>query len=121
MTEQTHSKWRIADIGTLLKNSVTAIVRGELLLRMNIGKHFSKYLFTFVMLALLILFNLAVENSFSKVERNKQALKQLEVLYSDKTFQVASMSRRSSIVERLAGMGSEVKEPERPATYLEKR
>ena len=120
MAEVTHSKWRIADIGTLLKNSVTAIMRGELLLRMNIGRHFSKYLFTFVMLALLILFNLAVENTFSKVEHNKLILKELEIKCADRTFQVASMSRRSSIAARLEKMGSKVKEPERAATILEK-
>ena len=72
------------------------------------------------MLALLIFFNLAVENSFSKVERNKLILKELEIQRADKTFQVASMSRRSSIAARLSQMGSKVQEPERPAIVLEK-
>ena len=118
--EPVRTKWKIADLGTLIKNSITAIMRGELLLRMNVGKNFAKYLFTFLLLALLILFNLAVEDTLSKVERNKLALKELEILYSDKTFQVASMSRRSSIANRLADMGSEVQEPSSPATVLEK-
>lgn len=120
MKEQIHTKWRIADIGTLLKNSFLAIIKGELLLRMQVGKHFVKYLYTFLLLALLILLNLLEENTLSKVERNNETLKQLEVVYSDKTFQVASMSRRSSIAERLKEMGSKLEEPANPAIILEK-
>ena len=57
----------------------------------------------------------------SKVERNKAKLHEMEIIYSDKTFEVASMSRRSEVEKRLAAMGSKVKEPERQAIALEKR
>ena len=61
------------------------------------------------------------ENALSKVERNKAKLHEMEIIYSDKTFEVASMSRRSEVEKRLAAMGSKVKEPERQAIALEKR
>ena len=32
--------WKISDIGVLLKNSFTAIMKGEFLLRLNVGKYF---------------------------------------------------------------------------------
>ena len=32
--------WKIADIGLFFKNSIQAILKGEFLLRLNIGRYF---------------------------------------------------------------------------------
>ena len=32
--------WKIADIGLFFRNSFTAILKGEFLLRLNVGKYF---------------------------------------------------------------------------------
>ena len=59
------------------------------------------------------------ENALSKVERNKAKIKEMEIVYADKTFEVASMSRRSEVEKRLQTMGSKVKEPEKQAITIE--
>ena len=43
----------------------------------------------------------------------------MEIVYADKTFEVASMSRRSEVEKRLQAMGSKVKEPEKQAITIE--
>ena len=110
--------WKIADIGLFFKNSIQAILKGEFLLRLNIGRYFVHIAYTFLLFWILIFESLMAENALSKVERNKAKLHEMEIIYSDKTFEVASMSRRSEVEKRLAQMGSQVKEPERQAISI---
>ena len=114
-------KWKVSDLWELIKNGFSAILTGNLLLRLNAGKYFIHIAYTFLLFWILIFESLMAENALSKVERNKAKLHEMEVIYSDKTFEVASMSRRSEVEKRLAAMGSKVKEPERQAIALEKR
>jgi len=120
MAESKKISWRVGDILTFLKNSLIAIVQGKLLLRLNIGKYFIHILYVFFLLAMLILFSLAVETSLNKVEKNKAKLHEMEILHADKTFEVASMSRRSTVLNMLQERGSSITEPEQPAIILKK-
>ena len=44
---------------------------------------------------------------------------EMEIIYADRTFEVASMSRRSEVQKRLAAMGSSVQEPDAQAITIE--
>ena len=52
-------------------------------------------------------------------EKNKARIKEMEIVYADKTFEVASMSRRSEVEKRLRAMDSKVQEPEKQAITIE--
>ena len=61
-----------------------------------------------------------IETTMSKVEKNKAVLKELEIVHSQKVFEVVGVSRRASVEQMLGEMGSKVKEAEKPATTVRK-
>ena len=110
--------WRIQDLGTWLKNSFRAILRGEFLLRLNVGRYFIHIVYTFFLIAMIIWISLMIESTMTKVEKGKAELRKLEIVHTQKTFDVVKLTRRSSINEMLQHMGSKVTEPQQPATQL---
>ena len=112
--------WKIADIGLFIKNSFKAVLKGEFLLRLNIGRYFIHIAYTFLLFGLVIWFSLMIETTMSKVEKNKAVLKELEIVHSQKVFEVVNISRRSSVEQMLGEMGSKVKEAEQPAIIVKK-
>ena len=47
-------------------------------------------------------------------------LKELEIVHSQKVFEVVDVSRRSSVEQLLEQMGSPVKEADKPATVVKR-
>ena len=113
-------KWKIQDVGQLLKNAVKAIFKGELLLRLNIGQYFIHVIWLFFLIAMFIWFNLGVDTTLAKVEKNKLTLKELETQNSSLEFRMKSINRRSTLEEMLQDMGSQLQEPEEAAVILKK-
>ncbi|MCR5518957.1 MAG: hypothetical protein K6F21_01375 [Bacteroidales bacterium] len=112
-------KWKVSDIWKLLRNGISAIITGNLLLRLNAGKYFVHIAYTFLLFWILIFESLVAENALSKVEKNNAKIREMEIIYADKTFEVASMSRRSEVQKRLEAMGSAVQEPDRQAISID--
>ena len=110
--------WRIQDLGQGLKNSFRAILKGEFLLRLNVGRYFIHIVYTFFLIAMVIWISLMIESTMTKVERNKAILRELEIVHTQKTFDVVKLTRRASVNEMLQEMGSKVTEPVNPATKL---
>jgi hypothetical protein len=119
MAKESTRKWKASDLWTLLRNAVSAIFTGNLLLRINAGKYFIHIAYTFLLCWILIFESLMAENALNKVQKNKAKLHEMELVYADKTFEVASMSRRSEVARRLKAMGSAVDEPTQQAISLE--
>lgn len=113
-------KWKIADVASFFKNSFFAILKGEFLLRMNAGRYLIHIIYTFFLLGMVIWISLSIETTMSKVEKNKSTLEELQIAYSQKTFDIASLTRRSSVEARLKTLGSVVAEPQNPATIIGK-
>ena len=112
--------WKIADIGLFFKNSFVAMLKGEFLLRLNIGRYFIHIAYTFLLFGLIIWMSLMIETTMSKVEKNKAVLKELEIVHSQKVFELVNVSRRSSVEQMLGQLGSDVKEAEKPATVVKR-
>ena len=110
--------WKIQDIGTWLKNSFRAILKGEFLLRLDVGRYFIHIVYTFFLFAMIIWISLMIEGTMNKVERNKATLRELEIIHTQKTFEVVSLSRRATVNSMLQQMGSKVTEPQNPAIVL---
>lgn len=110
----------MSQIGATLRNALKAILRGELLLHLNVGKYFVHIIYTFFVFALIIWVSLKIEGTMAQVEQNKKTIRELEILNAEKNFQVVSLSRRSNVEERLRQMGSTVTEASKPATIIKK-
>ena len=93
-------------------------MRGEFLLRLNVGRYFIHIVYTFFLIAMIIWISLMIESTMTKVEKGKAELRELEIVHTQKTFDVVKLTRRSSINEMLQQMGSKVTEPQQPATQL---
>ena len=112
--------WKMTDIGLFFKNSIQAILKGEFLLRLNIGRYFIHIAYTFLLFGLVIWVSLMIETTMSKVEKNKAELKELEIVHSQKVFDLVNVSRRTSVEEMLEQLGSNVREAEKPATVIKR-
>ena len=110
--------WRLSDINSLLKNVFHAVMKGEFLLRLNVGKYFIHIIYTFFLFGMVIWTSLAIETTMAKVERNKAVLKELEIATAQKYYDLAKASGRYDMEQRLKSMGSEVGEARKPATEM---
>lgn len=110
--------WRLSDINSLLKNVFHAVMKGEFLLRLNVGKYFIHIIYTFFLFGMVIWTSLAIETAMAKVERNKAVLKELEIANAQKYYDLAKASGRYDVEQRLKSMGSEVGEARKPATEM---
>ena len=113
-------KWKVQDVGRLLKESFKAILHGQFLLRLNIGRYFIHIVYTFFLFGMLIWFSLVVDNTLAKVEKNQAAIMVYEIEHADLEFQLRTLNRRATLREMLKDSGSKVTEPEKPATILKK-
>ena len=118
MRELVEREWKLADIGRVFKNSFKAILKGQFLLRMNVGKYFVHIVFTFFLMPLVIWISLMIEGTMAKVEKNKKVIENLRIENAQKMYDAESLMRRSTVEANLGRMGSEGKEPEKRATVL---
>lgn len=109
---------KLADIGSFLRNSLIAMLKGEFLLRLNAGKYFLHIIFTFILFAVIILVSLMTESTMAKVESNKKIIKELEILHSQREYELARCCRRSEVTLNLAKLQSKVQPSTAPATIL---
>ena len=115
---ETKRQWKLSDAGTLLMNSFKAVIKGELLLRLNVGQYFIHIVYAFLLFGLLIFFGLQIEGTLNRMEKNEKRLHEMELLHQEKTFEAATLSRRSTVQQTLENLGSSVREAEKPATQL---
>ncbi len=113
-------KWKIRDLGKALLNGLLAIVKGELLLRLQIHRYLLHIAYTFFLFGMMIWISLMTDTTLNKVEQNRKAIRELEISRTQKTYELVSLSRRSTVEDMLHEMGSQVGEPDRPAIRLEK-
>lgn len=119
MTEQKRT-WSLHKLGNVAKNSLDAVFHGELLLRLDVGRFFVHILYTFFLITVAIWISFRIDQTLLKVEENKDTLRELEIIHSQKIFDIAQMSRRGAVAERLGRLGSKVKEAEKPAMTVKR-
>ena len=111
--QEKERKWRISDIGRAIVNSLVAIAKGQFILRLKVDKYFLQVVWTF------FLFAMFMDVTLSKVENNKKRLQELEILHTQKRYELVSLSRRSTVGRLLKENGSRVAEPQKPAATLQ--
>lgn len=108
-------RWNFADVARALKRGVMLILHGELIKKLQASLYFVHIFYTFFLFGIAIWFSIMVETTMSKVEHNRKVIDELEIVHSQKVFDVEALSRRSSVEARLKEMGSEVADPDNPA------
>ena len=114
----TQKRWKISDLGKLVRNSLAAIVQGKFLLTLNAGRYLTHIAYTFFLLAMAIWISLMIETTMARVESNKEIISELQIANSQKVYEMTELGRRSSVERRLSELGSEVKEAEKPAYVI---
>jgi len=110
--------WRFPNIPGTLKKIAMATLQGKLLMRMKVDEYFPQIAFTFGMLLMLILINLAVDNKLAKLEDNKKTLAELELIHTQKRYDLIMLERRTNVSSLLKQKNSNVAEPTKPATLI---
>lgn len=110
-SDNENRKWNIADIGRAIGNSAVAIAKGQFILRLGLDKYFMQIAWTFFLITLIILFGLGVDISLARVEKNNKLLHELEIEYTQKSYELMSLQRRSVVEVHLVDCGSKVGEP----------
>lgn len=118
--EKEHRKWKLADIGQWLKNAFLATVKGELLLRLHVGRYFIHIAYTFLLFFISIWMSLGIEKTLTKVEDNREKLADLEIQRAQKTVELVSLNRMSKVQEMLLEKGSALTLPEKPADRIKR-
>ncbi|MBQ0078082.1 MAG: hypothetical protein KBS55_05595 [Bacteroidales bacterium] len=105
--------------GLTLKNAFIALIQGELLLRLNIGKYFLHIVLVFALIAGAIWASLLIDKTMTIVENNNEAIEYQQYQMAVKTFRLEEITRRSAVEAGLGRLGSPVHENEMPATVIE--
>lgn len=106
-------------IWEFLRNSFTATLRGEFLLRLRFDRFFMYIVYFFVLCTLSIWLNLEIEQTMLDEERNKTALEDLKIYHAQKTCELVSLDRLSTVEDLLDKSGSRLTVPQKPAGRLE--
>jgi hypothetical protein len=105
-------------IGEGLKESTKAIWKGEFILRLRADKFFLHILYAFLLAGITIYIGLMVDKTLTKVEKNKDVIRELEVEHAQKTGELVRLQNISTTLESLRKLDSEVGMPEKPATIV---
>ena len=102
------------EIGSFVKNSFVSILQGKFLLRLKVDKYIPQIIYVFFLMGVAIWASLRTDESMNRVERNKKEIKDLDIVYTMKRFDLESRNDRRAISTTLEELGSEVKESDKP-------
>lgn len=113
--ENIFSKINWKTVGEAVIETLKSIGRGDILLRMQVHKLFPYILYTFALAWLSIWLSYKVEKTMYRVEVNKEKIENLKIDNANKTCEIVSLTRISTVERMLEETGSELKAPEKPA------
>ena len=105
-------------VGKAVIETLKSIGRGDILLRMRVDKLFPFILYSFVLAWLSIWLSYKVEKTMYRVEVNKDKIENLKIDNANKTCEIVSITRISTVEKMLEDAGSELKTPVRPADRI---
>jgi hypothetical protein len=106
---------------TILKEVVEtlkSIGRGDILIKMQVHRLFPYILYMFFIAWVSIWLSYKVEKTMYKVEANKKIIENLKIDNANKTCEIVSLTRISTVESMLEEAGSKVKAPEKPADRI---
>ena len=103
---------------TKLIDILKSIGRGDILIRMQVHRLFPYILYMFFIAWVSIWLSYKVEKTMYRVEVNKRIIENLKIDHANKTCEIVSLTRISTVESMLEEAGSKVKAPEKPADRI---
>jgi hypothetical protein len=100
------------------KFELNDILGGQILTKSGIISQWGFVLYIFFLITIYISINMGVERTQIIHTKNKQELTNLKADYTSKTAKLQYISKRGEINSRLEKLGSKVKDPTVPATFI---
>jgi len=100
--------------------TLKSIGRGDILLRMRVDKLFPYILYTFFLAWLSIWLSYKAEKTMYRVEVNKEIIENLKIDNANKTCEIVSLTRISTVEKMLEDADSKITTPEKPAYMIRK-
>ena len=103
-----------------IKEFFIALGRGDLLTRLRVDRLLPYILYLFVLGCISIWMSYKAEQTMLRMERNKAILETKRIYHSQKTCDMVSLDRISTVETMLEELGSELEPPQKPADILKK-
>ena len=116
MEEKKGIPWK--KIGSATIETIKAIGYGDILLRLRVDKLLPYILYAFVLAMISIFMSYKAEQTMLRMERNKSNLETLRIYHGQKTCDLVSLDRISTIETMLEELGSNLKPPQKPADKI---
>ena len=116
MEEKKGIPWK--KIGSATIETIKAIGYGDILLRLRVDKLLPFILYAFFLAMVSIFMSYKAEQTMLRMERNKTDLETLRIYHGQKTCDIVSLDRLSTIETMLEELGSDLKPPQKPADKL---
>lgn len=116
MEEKKGIPWKKISSATM--ETLKAIGYGDILLRLRVDKSLPYILYAFLLAMISIFMSYKAEQTMLRMERNKATLETLKIYHRQKTCDIVSLDRISTVETMLEGLGSDVKPPQKPADKL---
>ena len=105
-------------IGNAFIEILKSIGRGDILIRMQVHRLFPYILYTFAIAWFSIWLSYKAEKTMYRVEVNKKTIENLKIDNANKTCEIVSLTRISTVENMLEEAGSDVKPPVKPADII---
>ena len=102
-----------------LKNIFSAILRGEVLLRLHFDRFLPHIIYLFFLMWLSIYLSLMMDTTMLEVRKTRETVESMRIFHAQKTNELAEYGSISKIQEMLKQSCSEVGMPQKPADRLE--
>jgi hypothetical protein len=94
---------------------------GDFILNRKLDRHVWFMVYIFVLFSILITWSLTVESALVKVRKNEKTIEALNIARDQRSVELLSLDRRSTLEELLKKNHSTLKAPETPAVILEEK
>ncbi len=101
-----------------MKKAFMSVARGDILLKLGVDKLFPYILYVFFLAVLSIWLSYKAEITMQRVEKNKATIENLKIDNVNKTCEIISLTRISTVESMLEAAGSKVKAPQKPAYII---
>ena len=104
-----------------IKEFFIALGRGDLLTRLRVDRLLPYILYLFLLGCISIWMSYKAEQTMLIREQNKEKIETLKIFKAQKTCEIVSLDRISTVETMLEELGSEIKQPEKPADILKRK
>lgn len=105
-------------LGIFLKNTVQSIFAGTFLLRLHITGHFAEILVCIMIAFFSIWVSMRIDNTLTQVKKNDAVLKEQRYQIDVRQYKLNRLDSRIQVEKSLENMGSDLRQPQKPATRI---